>query len=163
MRKKRKRPLARTSIDTETVYFFDRITYPHTFKLSSFYICKFYLDNNWWHSTIHYYQANKTTPDNPVYSQIRDCTTPEQAKKIGSTLDPIESWHSGKYELMKAATYAKFSQNKGCMTTLISTGVKPLMEYSRDSYWGAKNYGYNYMGQILEEVRSELRKKLRME
>lgn len=163
MRRRQKRPLARTKTNTDKVRFFDRISYPATYALSPFYPCRFYLDNFFWTSVIHHYQASKFCWDQDIYHQIRQCETPEEAKKIAASGVPIDDWFKNRYGTMKDATYAKFTQNKDCMTVLIATGTKPLIEDSHDSYWGTKNYGENNMGKLLEEVRLEVRKKLRLE
>ena len=164
MRKKRRRPLARTKVNTDKIYFFDRVSFPDTYQLSPFYMCKFYLNGHWWKSVIHYYQASKTNPDDPRYQQIVDAKFPESAKAIGSAIEVDDHlWSSTRYYHMRSATYAKFSQNKECMTVLVSTGTKPLIEHSHDPYWGGRNYGENQMGRVLEEVRTEIRKKLRLE
>lgn len=163
MRRQKPRPLAKTKVIDDTVYFFDKITYPNTYCLSPFYKCRFYLDENWWTSVIHYYQANKTEKNNTIYLQIRDAESPEDAKRIGSTLKSMPFWLDNRLALMEKATYAKFSQNRDCMNVLISTGTKPLVEYSHDKFWGGRNFGENNMGKILMRVRTQLRIKLRME
>jgi ribA/ribD-fused uncharacterized protein len=163
MRKAKKRRLATTKVQTDKVYFYDRISHPKTYMLSPFFICKFYLDEKWWSSVIQYYQANKFPVDSHEYEQICDCKSPEEAKKIGSSVSTDFEWDARKNQLMRDASYAKFSQNKQCMNILIMTGTKQLIEDSHDPYWGGKNRGYNMMGKILMDVRTEIRQKLRLQ
>jgi ribA/ribD-fused uncharacterized protein len=163
MRKRRGKRLARTSVRSDKVLFFDKIDHPTTFKLSPFFRARFYLEGEWWQTVIHYYQAKKHENDADLFARIKEADSPEKAKQIGNSAYPDESWCENRYQIMKDATYAKFSQNKECSTYLISTGKKPLINVCPyDNYWSGKNYGENMMGKVLMEVRAELRKKLRM-
>jgi ribA/ribD-fused uncharacterized protein len=164
MRKTRKRRFARTtSVANDVVLFYDKIKYPSTYQLSPFFVCKFNLDDKWWTSVIQYYQANKYEVDSDLYNLIHECDSPEEAKRLGNSQEPTKQWVNNKFDIMKNATYAKFSQNKRCMGILINTGTKRITEMSLDQYWGGRNRGQNMMGHVLMEVRTELRKKLRME
>ncbi|MDX8350157.1 NADAR family protein [Cognatiyoonia sp. IB215446] len=84
----------------------------------------------------------------------------------------VEStWDLHKVDIVKRANHAKFSQNKGLRRKLFQTGNKVLVEASpMDTIWGigldevkareiAPEYwpGQNLLGNVLMEVRQELR------
>ena len=65
-----------------------------------------------------------------------------------------------KDEVMLRAVLAKFTQHAGLRDTLLATGDAMLVEHTRnDSYWGdgGDGRGRNMLGQILVNVREELR------
>ena len=61
---------------------------------------------------------------------------------------------------MAEALRAKFTQHDELRDILLSTGDAKLVEHTRrDSYWGdGGGGGKNMMGQLLMELRDELRK-----
>lgn len=80
-------------------------------------------------------------------------------------------WGQHKFDIVKRANYAKFSQNKGLRRKLFQTGNKALVEVSPfDVVWGigldegaaretAPEFwpGQNLLGKIVTEVRDALR------
>ncbi|KAL8583798.1 hypothetical protein ACOMHN_036433 [Nucella lapillus] len=110
---------------------------------------------------------------------------PAMAKKILATSNPVEQkrcgrkvknfdkdvWNSRSKQIVKNANLAKFSQNPELLTRILATHPRTLVEASpRDRTWGiglgASNpkardrscwRGRNLLGQILTEVREELR------
>ena len=69
-------------------------------------------------------------------------------------------WDQVKRQVMKECVLAKFLQHKDLRDQLIATGDEVLIEDSPiDYYWGcgADDSGQNVLGQVLMEVRQELR------
>ena len=109
----------------------------------------------------HYFQAMKF-PSEPAWQEtIRVAQTPQMARLLGSqkdhTMDP--DWDNNKEKVILTGLRAKFQQNSGLLETLKSTGKRPLIESSVDTYWGKgpTGKGKNRYGKILEQVREELR------
>lgn len=98
---------------------------------------------------------------------------PNKCKKLGSQVKGFndETWEIEGYKIAKNACLAKFQQNEELKTLLLNTGDSILAEASPyDKKWGiglksnnqdiynVKNWqGRNLLGQILMEVREELR------
>jgi ribA/ribD-fused uncharacterized protein len=69
-------------------------------------------------------------------------------------------WDSVKDAVMLEAVRAKFSQHADLKAILLATGDAVLVEHTeRDSYWGdgGDGSGKNRLGQLLMQVRAELR------
>ena len=69
-------------------------------------------------------------------------------------------WEKNKDDVMRRAVFAKFSQHADARAILLETGDAHIIENApRDYYWGcgAKGTGQNKLGQILVEVREQLR------
>ena len=95
------------------------------------------------------------------------------AKHIGRTVNnfDIDRWANVRYDAMKAALLAKFTQNENHKRALLDTGNKILVEASpSDRVWGvgleigdrrlySENTwrGQNLLGQCLMEVREIIR------
>lgn len=144
--------------------------------LSNFYPAEFELDNRVWPSSEHFYQAQKS--EDPAYREaIRKAKTPVKAKRMGYQREPEtkyfrqslfrnrsislrEDWDDIKTEVMRKAVEAKFAQNPDLKKKLLNTGEAILIEDSpKDSFWGCgeNGDGLNRLGQIIMEIRNELR------
>ena len=69
-------------------------------------------------------------------------------------------WESAKDDVMRKAVRAKFTQHDELRTLLLSTGDAKLVEHTtNDAYWGdgGDGRGRNKLGQILMEIRADLR------
>ena len=104
--------------------------------------------------------------------QIMDTADPELQKRLGRNVRYFDYalWEQERENIVKRATYAKFSQNTGMGGRLLDTGNKRLAEASPyDKLWGiglraedpdaqhpATWRGQNLLGTILEEVRQLL-------
>lgn len=119
------------------------------------------LDNLWWATSEHYFQAQKFigTPD---LEQVRQARTPKDAANMGRdrsrTLRP--DWENVKDDVMRKAVLCKFQIHADIRDILLSTGDELLVENSPvDYYWGCgfDGSGKNRLGQILMEVREILR------
>ena len=129
--------------------------------LSNFSAHPFTLDGVRWPSVEHYYQAQKFTGAEAV-ERIRRADTALKARKAGQnrslTLRP--DWETAREEVMRAATGAKFGQNRALRARLLATGEEELVHESRnDVFWGRnrEGVGENRLGVILTELRRELR------
>ena len=66
-----------------------------------------------------------------------------------------------KYQVMKDALKAKFTQHEDLKCLLLSTGNRELIENAKDDYqWGCgkDGTGKNLLGKALMEVREEIKK-----
>ncbi len=71
-----------------------------------------------------------------------------------------KDWEDVKDDIMRYAVREKFRQNTVIMEDLLETGDSIIIEHTKnDSYWadGGDGTGKNMLGQILMEVRTELR------
>jgi len=123
----------------------------------------FSLEGESWKSVEHYYQAMKF-PDPELRSLIRSADSPLKARKIASNreLAPRPDWDEVKEGVMREALRAKFGQNRRLQKLLLETGETDLVhESSSDLYWGRtrEGEGLNRLGEIIAEVRTELRQK----
>ncbi|MBR4009600.1 MAG: NADAR family protein [Clostridiales bacterium] len=111
--------------------------------------------------------------------EIMHTADPEQCKILGREFfDGFDAalWKKTRFVVVKRGIRAKFSQNPQMMDTLLATGNAILAECSpRDKDWGillstsdpevqdiTKWRGENLLGQVLMEVREELREELRV-
>ena len=115
-----------------------------------------------WPTVEHYYQAMKFPVDPTWQEEIRRATTTTNAKKMG--VDPAHpargDWARIRDIVMKKALKAKFEQNPSLLALLQGTGNRKIIDETiGDSYWsaGPKGKGTNRIGQLLEEVRTELK------
>jgi N-glycosidase YbiA len=75
-------------------------------------------------------------------------------------VQPRSDWEEVKREQMLICLRTKFQQDSRCKSTLLSTCNASLIEAStRDSYWGegGDGKGLNVLGQLLCQVREEIR------
>jgi ribA/ribD-fused uncharacterized protein len=122
----------------------------------------FSLEGESWKSVEHYYQAMKF-PNPDLRRRIRSADTPLKARKTASNRDlaPRPDWDAVKEGVMREALHAKFGQNRRLRKLLLETGEADLVhESSSDLYWGrtSEGEGLNRLGELIEEVRAELRR-----
>ena len=115
-----------------------------------------------WPTVEHYYQAMKFPQDEDWQEQIRMAATPMRAKRLGTDRShPVRAdWDAIKERVMRAATRAKFQQNPVALAALQKTNMRTLVYQNKgDSFWGTgrDGQGRNRLGEILMEVRRELR------
>lgn len=85
---------------------------------------------------------------------------PSEAKHLGRKVSLRSDWESVKVTLMREIVRAKFDQNDEIKTLLLNTGDTYLEEGNTwgDKIWGTVNgQGRNLLGQILMEVREEIK------
>ena len=144
--------------------------------LSHFHPAEIRLDGETWPTAEHYYQAQKS--DDPRYREaIRSAKGPGRVKRLAAQPTapgkqkrqswfrkngalPRPDWHEVKLEIMRAADWAKFSQNPDLARLLLNTGDAELIEDSpSEPFWGTgpDGAGLNWAGKVLMEVRERLR------
>jgi ribA/ribD-fused uncharacterized protein len=119
------------------------------------------LDDAWWPTVEHYYQAQKFT-DPDLRAKIRKAEKPPIAKGLAdknkATIRP--DWDQLKDEVMHRAVRCKFERHGELKALLLATGDEELIESApTDTYWGVgrDGTGQNKLGQILMRIRDELR------
>jgi hypothetical protein len=115
-----------------------------------------------WPTVEHYYQAMKFPQDAEWQEQIRQAATPMRAKRLGTDrTHPVRAdWEAIKERVMKSALTAKFQQNPVALAFLQKTkGRSLLYDNKGDAFWGTgrDGAGRNRLGELLTEVRRELR------
>lgn len=143
------------------------------------------IDGENWKTVEHYFQAQKFRDmdgESPVVKagkkRIREAI--KNAGEVGDTkrfaykpenyrLPKIainEGWDQARVPIMYIAVFQKFNHDKDLKKKLLGTGNEDLIETMpsgrHDVFWGAKNIGGNVMGanmlgQILMQVRADLR------
>jgi ribA/ribD-fused uncharacterized protein len=120
-----------------------------------------HMDDLWWPTTEHYFQAQKFG-DVRYREEIRLAKTPMLAADLGrSRAKPLRAdWEEVKDGIMARAVLEKFRTHKNLRELLLSTGDEEIVENApSDFYWGCgrNGSGLNKLGRILEDVREQLR------
>jgi ribA/ribD-fused uncharacterized protein len=120
-----------------------------------------HLNGKSWPTSEHYFQAQKFRGTEHEEA-VRLCKTAREAANLGRSrkLPLRRDWESVKDRVMLEAVRAKFTQHEDLKAVLLGTGDATLVEHTaNDSYWGdgGDGSGKNRLGQILMEVRDELR------
>lgn len=128
-------------------------------KLGNYSACTIFYKGHAYMSVEHAYQAQKSL-DPAIQKMIRDQPTPATAKKLARSVILRPDWDQIKLSLMKDLLREKFSQEPE-RSILLSTGDQELIEgnWWQDRYWGQCpiGVGENKLGELLMDVRSELR------
>ncbi|MGM3309245.1 NADAR family protein [Anabaena sp. WFMT] len=141
-----------------TIYFYN--TRDQYGCFSNFSSHGFILDDLYWFTSEHYFQAQKFI-GTPHLEQIRLVKTPKDAAKMGrERTRPLRSdWEQVKDDIMRKALLCKFSTHTDIRDILLATGNEELVENSPiDYYWGcgSDGSGKNMLGIILMEVRETI-------
>lgn len=139
--------------------------YPDYLFLSNFFeqgLLK--IDGKTWRTVEHYYQAMKSS-DEVLQEGIRNQPTPRAAKQEGQKVKLRDDWEEVKYEVMKTALRAKFSNSRLKAKLLLTQGAVLIEASPTDYIWGegASKTGQNLLGKALMEVRAEILKDLEEE
>jgi len=115
-----------------------------------------------WPTSEHYFQAQKFAGTEHEEA-VRSAKSPMIAARMGRSRErPLRSdWETVKDDIMREALRAKFAQHASLRSLLLSTGDADLVEHTtNDRYWadGGDGSGKNRLGQLLMELRSELRR-----
>ena len=142
-----------------TIYFYTK-NQPY-YKLSNFSAYVIEMNDVWWSTVEHYYQAMKYT-DFEYIEKIRRSKTPKEAGILGRSRNQVikENWESIKNDIMYEVVLKKFNTHIMLKDILIATGVAELAENSPfDYYWGtgADGSGINMLGKIFMRVRELLK------
>ena len=130
-------------------------------EFSNFSHHRIWLDGAHWPTSEHFFQAQKFH-DAAYRERIRRAHSPMDAANLGrDRKQKLRSdWESVKVEVMRKALRAKFTQHDELRQLLLDTGDAKLVEHTgNDSYWGdgGDGRGRNMLGQLLMQVREELR------
>lgn len=120
------------------------------------------IDGKTWPTTEHYFQAQKFY-DKAYQEKIRKEPSAMIAARLGRSRQvPIrKDWEDIKDDVMRRAVAEKVRQHASVRDLLISTGTDELVEHTKkDRYWGdgGDGSGKNMLGQILMEIRDQIRK-----
>lgn len=120
----------------------------------------FKLQDNYWRTSEHYFQAMKFEGTD-LFEKIRLATSAMDAANIGrDRSNPLrKDWEVVKDDIMRNAVLNKFLQNKDIAEVLKATKNEEIVEKtSYDYYWGCgkDGSGKNMLGKILMEVREKL-------
>ncbi|NSX54872.1 NADAR family protein [Parasulfitobacter algicola] len=145
--------------ESSTIYFYAQ-TDPYA-EFSNFAPYGVAMDDIWWPTVEHYFQAQKFH-DVDYREQIRRCSKPKDAKALGMTrkLALREDWEQVKDQIMLDAVRVKFQTHPAPRDLLLSTGTAEIVENApMDAYWGCglDGSGLNKLGYILMAVRNKLR------
>jgi len=124
------------------------------------------LDGKRWPTSEHYFQAHKFL-DAAVRERIRRTASPMEAAKLGRSrkLRLRSDWEAVKVSIMQKAVQAKFDQHADLAALLLGTHDARLIEHAPDdAFWGdgGDGSGRNMLGQILMQLRDELRRSGRL-
>jgi N-glycosidase YbiA len=114
-----------------------------------------------WPTSEHYFQAQKFAGTGHE-EDVRNAPTAMIAARMGRSREqPLRrDWDDVKDRIMLEAVRAKFTQHDDLRAILLGTGDARLVEHTaNDSYWGdgGDGSGRNRLGEILMQVRDELR------
>jgi N-glycosidase YbiA len=125
------------------------------FFLSNFYPVQIKMDDIFYPSLEHAYQASKTL-DEDERLMIRFASTPGKAKRMGKEITIRQDWDKVKVGIMKKLLEQKFSK-PALKKMLLETGDEEIIEGNEwgDTFWGICNgEGSNILGKLLMEIRN---------
>lgn len=142
-----------------TIHFYVEREKPYG-CFSNFSAHGFMLDELYWATSEHYFQAQKFI-NTPHLEKVRQTKTPKDAANMGRNRSlPLRAdWNQVKDEVMRKAVLQKFRTHADIREILLATENESLVENSPvDYYWGCgkDGSGKNQLGQILMEVREIL-------
>jgi N-glycosidase YbiA len=143
-----------------TIYFYVEREVPYG-CFSNFSAHGFMLDDLYWRTSEHYFQAQKFAGTIHL-EKIRELKMPKDAANMGRNRAlPLRSdWEQVKDAVMRKAVLQKFQSHEDIREILLATGNELLVENAPgDYYWGCgkDGSGKNKLGEILMEVRGLLR------
>lgn len=126
--------------------------------LSNFYPCLIEFEGDIYPTLEHAYQAAKTH-DPDERRLIREEERTGKAKQRGQRVTKREDWEQIKVKVMRELLKKKF-ENPQLRKLLLDTHPHELIEGNSwgDTFWGKyKGHGKNMLGELLMQIRSELR------
>lgn len=142
--------------------------------LSNFFPCEIDISGMKFQSAEHAYQYARSMRlgDPQLAAMIHRSKNAKAAKSLSSNLISNDEWDHDKIDVMRKINEEKFLQNPELCQKLVATGQTILIEATTDGYWGAKAVinskairtgtwmGANFMGKILMETRTIMRREL---
>jgi ribA/ribD-fused uncharacterized protein len=130
-------------------------------EFSNFAAYPVFVDNQWWPTSEHYYQAHKYKKPE-LMEWVRSASTPLEAALRGrdKNIPKRADWEQRKDEFMEKAVKDKFTRHENLRRLLLSTGDARLYEHTaNDCYWAdcGDRSGKNKLGHLLEKIRQDLR------
>ena len=115
---------------------------------SQWYPSPFEVDGDRYPAAEHYMMAEKARlfGDEAIREQILAAATPGEAKKLGRQVRDFDeaTWEAHRFEIVIAASMAKYSQNPELLGYLVDSGERVLVEAApRDRVWGIGLGGQN--------------------
>ncbi len=146
---------------TKTIYFYGTREKPYG-CFSNFSRHGFAIDDVYWKTSEHYFQAQKFAGHDDHVEAMRRASTPKRAAQIGrDRARPLrKDWEEVKDAMMFDAVLAKFTAHDDIRQILLDTGDAQIVENApNDYYWGCgkDGSGLNRLGEILMRVRAQLR------
>lgn len=129
--------------------------------MSNYKKARFFIYGRWWNWVEAPYQAQKTL--NATEQEIIwQAKTNNDSRLLGQKVTMRPDWDQVKRQVMKECCLAKFLQHPDLRKQLMETGGEELIEdttITNDMYWGCgiDGTGQNVLGQVLMEVREELK------
>lgn len=119
------------------------------------------LNGRIWPTCEHYFQAQKFAGTEHEEA-VRQAKSPMIAARMGrSRQRPLRGdWESVKDDIMREVLRSKFTQHPGLRSLLLHTDNAEIIEHTKnDGYWGdgGDGIGKNRLGQLLMELRAQLR------
>lgn len=138
--------------------------------LSNFAKYGFYADGLFWHTTEHYFQAQKynyVSKDDRVWQRfdaIQQAATPKIAAQLGrdTSVPMLPYWNDVRDAVMYQALKYKFTAYPRLQKLLIATEQEEIIEDSKvDWYWGCggDGFGKNKLGKLLMRLREEVQQR----
>jgi len=148
-----------------TIYFY-KVSDPYG-CFSNFSAHPIQVEGSYWQTVEHYYQAQKFvgTENERLIAVIRQTQTPMEAATLGRdrTRKLRPDWEQVKRQVMWQGVLTKFLTHTDIQAILLDTGDELIVEDSpTDYYWGCgqDKTGQNQLGEILMNVRQEVRQRL---
>jgi hypothetical protein len=148
-----------------TIYFY-KLSDPYG-CFSNFSPHPIQVEGSYWQTVEHYYQAQKFvgTENERLIAVIRQTQTPMEAATLGRdrTRKLRPDWEQVKRQVMWQGVLTKFLTHTDIQAILLDTGEELIVEDSpTDYYWGCgqDKTGQNQLGEILMNVRQEVRQRL---
>lgn len=127
--------------------------------MGNFFKARFFIYGRWWSFVEAPYQAQKTfvqEEQDAIWAVVKA----NDSRLLGQKVTMRPDWDQVKRQVMKECVLAKFLQHPELRKQLMATDGQVLIEDSPvDWYWGcgADGIGKNVLGQVLMEVREELK------
>jgi len=148
-----------------TIYFY-KVSDPYG-CFSNFSPHPIQVEGSYWQTVEHYYQAQKFvgSENERLIAVIRQTQTPMEAATLGRdrTRKLRPDWEQVKRQVMWQGVLTKFLTHTDIQAILLDTGEELIVEDSpTDYYWGCgqDKTGQNQLGEILMNVRQEVRQRL---